>query len=648
VAAGADSKRSGNNSAGQQNNPNKALPVLPLQLTDGIRPEISYTWKELESGRAVISVWNASKEQRKITATVTDFDLSAGATGTGATPIHLTVSPDSASLNKYGVARFTVSLQNPQPAGAQPVRGSYSGLLLLAGDDDKFSPFSQHVRINVTGPQPAVTKATMIAWRFAPFVPVWCASINVPLSDDYKSAELTEPDRVVGFVHRAYGGIASVHWAVLNPRDGNKPARARLTIDYLPAAGQYEGDIYLGGLQDKTAPLSLTVIAKDIPLFPVIVIALGIFLAWLTKRYLGVLRSTWILRRQEAQLGTIFQESQKRFADAVAGKSYASYSIAGDVSAQRAAILVSMKQAERSWVTTLDNNQNYKDARDAIKNLQDQLSQWAGTGPELASLEASLEQLQQHIDGAAMIPPSADPGEPAFLAAGQELLRGRTLKTADVSSLRKQVSDAKTTAMQFDTANQHAQELTASFRLTRERSDLDDDQKSKLTDVHNRLVAAWQHLWSVTTAADVAAITNVGADLDQAQVELAQIAAAPQKPRRLEVMSLTSYLLSPTEAWPGAEILKPAADLAHSGATDTRRAEMLDRGIRLGDLASVIIAAVIALATGLGSNYLGKPFGTVQDYFTVFVWAAGTKIGLDIVTTVLDKLVAWTPASKSV
>jgi len=273
---------------------------------------------------------------------------------------------------------------------------------------------------------------------------------------------------------------------------------------------------------------------------------------------------------------------------------------------------------------------------------------WAKIGPELASLESSLQELQQHIDGTGMIPPSADPGDPSFLASAQQFLRGRVLQTAEISDLREPVSDAKTTAIQFDSANQHAQELTASFRSTKDRSDLDDDQKTKLTDVQNRLVAAWEHLWSVKTAADVAAITNVGGDLDQAQIELAQIAAEPQKPRRFGVMSLTSYLLSPTDDWAGPQILTPAADLDHSGAKDTRRAEMLDRGIRLGDLGSVIIASVIALVTGLSSNYLGKPFGTVQDYFTLFVWAAGTKVGLDIVTAALDKLVAWAPAGKPV
>ena len=643
-AAGADSKKTVNQSDTTQK-PEKALPALPLQLTDGTKTEVTYTWRELESGRALISIWNSSKEQLKITAAVADFDLSAGSTAQGASSISLTVSPDSTTSLKYGVTRFTLRLKDPATVPA--VRGSYSGLLLLSGEGDKFSPFSQRVRINVTGPQPAVTKASLVAWRFAPFLPVWCASINVPLNDEYKPAEFTEPERVVGFVHRAYGGIATVRWATLKPAHDNKPAQARLTIASLPAAGQYDGEVYLGGLQDKTAPLALTVIAKDVPVFPIMVMALGIFLAWLTKRYLGVLRSTWNLRKQEAELGRTFQESQTEFAEAVAGKSCASYSIAEDVASQRKNILQNLTMAERSWATSLDNNQNYKNAQSAIQSLQDQLSQWAKTGSELASLDASLQELQQHIDGAGMLPASSSPGDPAFLPAAQNLLRGQPLKTAEIPALRKDVSDAKTTAMQFDSANQHALELTDSFRKTQGRSDLDEDTKSKLTDIQNRLVAAWQHLWEVQTAGDEAAVTNVGGDLDQAQIELAQIAAEPEKPRTFGIMSFASYLLSPTNQWPGPQILTAAADLDHPAASDTRRAEVLDRGIRLGDLGSVIIASVIALVTGLSSSYLGKAFGTVQDYFALFVWAAGSKVGLDILTAALDKLVASAPVSKS-
>jgi hypothetical protein len=298
----------------QPDKPEKNLPPLPLQLGDASKPEISYAWRELESGRVVVSVWNTSKEQQKISASLTDFDLAAGSAGQGPATIHLTISPDSSIAAGYGVSRFTLKLRDPAPV--PPVRGSYSGVLLVLGDTDKFSSVSQRIRINVAGPQPAVTKATFIAWRLAPFLPAWCASIKVPLTDAYKPAEFTDLGRIVGFVHRPYGGIATVRWTSLEPAQGGRPARAHLEIEDLPAAGQYDGDIYLGGLQDKTAPLALIVVGKDVPVFPILVMAFGIFLAWLTKRYLGVLRSVWVLRKQEAELGSTFQKSQETFADA--------------------------------------------------------------------------------------------------------------------------------------------------------------------------------------------------------------------------------------------------------------------------------------------------------------------------------------------
>lgn len=64
------------------------------------------------------------------------------------------------------------------------------------------------------------------------------------------------------------------------------------------------------------------------------------------------------------------------------------------------------------------------------------------------------------------------------------------------------------------------------------------------------------------------------------------------------------------------------------------------RAIGLWDQASVILALIIALITGLNTNYWSKPFGTFQDYAVLFLWAAGTKIGVDIITAVTDKLVS--------
>jgi hypothetical protein len=74
-------------------------------------------------------------------------------------------------------------------------------------------------------------------------------------------------------------------------------------------------------------------------------------------------------------------------------------------------------------------------------------------------------------------------------------------------------------------------------------------------------------------------------------------------------------------------------------ATDKRRAAFLARAIREGDIAIAIFAIIIAELIGLNTKYLGfKTFGTVKDYIDLFVWGAGTKATLDVVTVLLDQV----------
>jgi len=213
--SGPDADKTGKKKDVGNANEEKPLPVLPLQLTDGGKPEVSFTWREIETGKAVISVWNSSKDSHKLSIRLTDFDLSAGSLGKSPESIQLSVSPDAATINAYAVTRFTLKLADSTVV--PPVRGSYSGILSMKADPGKFSPFSQRLRVNVTGPQPAVTKASLIAWRLAPGCGVWWASISLPLNDEYKSSEFIDANRIVGYVHRSYGGIAAVRWVELKP-----------------------------------------------------------------------------------------------------------------------------------------------------------------------------------------------------------------------------------------------------------------------------------------------------------------------------------------------------------------------------------------------------------------------------------------------
>ena len=83
-------------------------------------------------------------------------------------------------------------------------------------------------------------------------------------------------------------------------------------------------------------------------------------------------------------------------------------------------------------------------------------------------------------------------------------------------------------------------------------------------------------------------------------------------------------------------LVMPAA-VSALPASDDRRAQLLHQAIDLGNTASTFFAFVIALLTGLSLKYFGQPFGTIQDYVGLFLWAAGTKATLDIITAVVGR-----------
>lgn len=617
--------------------------ALPLQLAEGAKPESIFSWRDLEAGAAVLSIWNGSEKSLQLSAEVSALDSYTSGAGSGATSIAVTITPGSVTAEPYSINRFTLALKS---AGITPRdHGSYAGVLIVKRLDAKFAPFVQRLRINALAPQPAVSKLTFVAWRIVPFLPLWCSTGDLPLAEQFDPGQLADRNRIVGIVHRSSGGLATVRWTTSESTSQDEISRARLVVSGLPSAGQYDGDIALGGMADRTTPVTLTVLAKDIVLWPLLVMALGIYVAWSTKRYVGVLRIVWNLRKQEAELGTAFEENQKTFINAAKGASFASYSISQDIASQRDAICQKLTALEKLWTTSIDNSDDYKAVVAALQTLQMQISQWGLLGPDLGALQDALQAAQNGIDGHAMIPATPDPGNPQFMGLNESLLQGRTLLGTEVATLRKQTSDATSLAKLWEDANQHAKDLTTAFTSLR-GSHVGPDQQGALAGIQKSLVAAWQHLWTVQSVTDLGAITAVNGDLDSAQVGLAEISAQKQTERRIALFPLSSKMMLsfPVQSLveegapppPAAESMTDSSELP---ASDTRRAEMFTRSIRLGDTVSLIVAFVIAILTGLSSNYLGKPFGTIQDYAALFLWAAGTKVALDILSSALDKFV---------
>lgn len=153
--------------------------------------------------------------------------------------------------------------------------------------------------------------------------------------------------------------------------------------------------------------------------------------------------------------------------------------------------------------------------------------------------------------------------------------------------------------------------------------------------MRDQLVAVWKHLWGAQAVADLAAISS--GDLDSAEISLARIRSAIEKRPLERVLSLTRAHLLPLDQLTSNSAFAPLSDLDHLPANDDRRLDLLTVAIGYGDRGSAVLAFVVALLTGLSTYYFGKPFGTMQDYVGLFLWGAGTKATLDIITSVLDK-----------
>ncbi len=596
----------------------KALPVLVLGLTSNT---LTVQWEELQAGRAGFSLYNISPDNtpRKIALDITELSLPGQA-------IPLTLDREkTVTLDPFKLQRFKLVIPNNQKFKLQP--GTYSAVLTLQDRDGKFATLNVPVQVTIPGIQPAVAKATLIAVRNIPFTTCWRGSLIVPLRFPSAASELPDTELKQGFIRKETGGLATVSWSEIGQQNGASCC-AKLAVDSLPSAGRYEGEVNFGGAQDKNSTLALSVIAKDCVVWPILITALGILLAWIVNRYVGVLRITWTLRKQEAELGQAFGESQAKFENQAKGRSFEGYSIDEDVRKKRETLRTQLSNLEQKWTTSLQGDSDYLNAVAALQSLQTAIAQWAQFAPALKLLEDALNQAKSEVDPGLVLPRAVT--EPALFSIVQGLLQGSPLSIADLATKLQDIHDKLVTLETWRESNREAKAATSSLRDVR-REQLDLNQTSLANQAEQHLVTSWQHLWGDDAEA-LKSVSSAGGDLDNAKAELAQITAELQGAPH--VYGVAAFFRVPASLLEGLVVPTAVSTLP---ASDTQRAQLLHQSISLGDTASTLFAFVIALLTGLSLKYYGQPFGTIEDYAGLFLWAAGTKAALDIITSIVGK-----------
>jgi hypothetical protein len=410
-----------------------------------------------------------------------------------------------------------------------------------------------------------------------------------------------------------------------------------LVLDKPWTTGKYEGDITLGQYPERTT-VDLTVVAKDIVLYPVLVIVFGTYLAFLVKRYLGVLRIAWGLREQEAELALAFSASRQRFQKIAEGQPFFGMSIQTDVDRQLSEIRQYGVQLEQRKTTTVSSTDPaYLNALADIQSLQVAFAAWRELAKTLLSLKEEVDALEALISQSDFRP---DPrSDPQIVQSARQLMGQGAVPTAKIASLNDQASSLQTLLEDWSNAFSRALTLRVAFAQIPQNGGYSDDQKILLKNLQQEFEVLPTQLWAVATNADLAQLTGFGGTLNTIAGQLSQIQAGVPRLRTFEaftdagrVAPSMSKILSPYP-W-----ILPGKTAALRLDTDpARRVVQLRTAIWRSDWATTVFAGLIGLLTGLNTFYIGKPFGSLQDYLTLFLWAAGTKAALDILLGVVDK-----------
>jgi hypothetical protein len=376
-----------------------------------------------------------------------------------------------------------------------------------------------------------------------------------------------------------------------------------------------------------------------------VALLIGVLAGRKVKRYLGKGRRVLQLQERQSRLGVDFGEAQDRFAKDTEGKPYASYTIAHDMENRRNALRQSLDRLNESSLVTLDeNDKNFKEMVEELEKLEAAVKDWAAFGGELAALDRVLSDVKDQADTAERPPGKSPNEEPAFLPEGRKLLIGEVLSIDDFNSRLERVKKAKGLADSWGTMNGKVNDQRKLIEELEQRR-MSRAQREQLEKAKGVVYGVWEELWSAKDSDELQRWATES-DLDAAAGELSQLRFLLQQSpsgRQQQAMALRAERLQPSEL---LQVRDSAAALdaevrstiSKESTEDKARADAYAKTRRTWDWLLIMLAVVLALVTGLGALYIGKPFGTLWDYVSAVAWGVGAMLALDALNAAVDKL----------
>ena len=577
--------------------------------------------------------------------------------------------PQSVAIPPSAKASLTLAVNDLM----QPSSGDYTGELLISMVGSS-TVLRKPVNIAVTpespansiaaagGPAPAVSAWTLNAIRILPFArPICARGLSFGCSLPLASAEMDvggDPV-VVGHLINELGGGMVVKTVGTDTRRG---ARLGLAFDRRWGyAGVYTGTVNLTdgakASEEAAGNVALTVHVKDLVVWPLGVLWLGIVLARRSQHYVTVRRQTFALLGRLNDAALTFAKLRK---------SVHGYTVADSFQARKQTLeeeITTWDRHHSGHPTTAESQALERVIVAPLTELEADVATWAQFRQKLDRLARKLLQEAYPAIQKAQVPGDVDLEEPRFYTAGRQLLRGSKLQMRQVQDYAQRIDDLAELAGAWPELERLGVLVRdAIAALSAPDIVLSSNEQEMLEAARHHVNSASRDLWEAHSLADLKAretgnelraaqeltrrlmdpfVTQVGEELvahlgiDEDEIQAAARDHGASFPVR--VLSRLHPVMRTYARLDALRLPRLDFDAYHGLSDDAARAAYVRKASLIGERAITVLATVVALLVGL-ERYFTTDFGSTADYLALFTSGLVSKVGLEVVNAVLSRL----------
>jgi len=513
---------------------------------------------------------------------------------------------------------------------------------------------------------PAVESWTLNAVRIFPFTKPLCLrglsfGCTLPLAETGASFEQAI---VAGHLTNERGGGLTV-----TLRDAAPSGNAELALAFdrrWGYTGTYIGSIDLAGasaewgaVDDAPGTVALTVHVKDIILWPLGALWLGISLARQAQHFLTVRRQTLGLLARLNDAGLKFAKMRK---------SVHGYSVAEDFQARKAALEGKIETWDREHYgppTEAERQELKSTILIPLMELERNVDTWGQFRTKLDRLGRKLLREAYPVIQEAERPAGIDLDEPRFYTSGRQLLRGTRLQIAQVQERALKIDDLAELAGAWGELQRLAVLVRDAIgELNAPDVSLSDSETEMLEAARHHLNAAARDLWETPSLENLRAretenelkaaqeltrrlmdpfVYYAGSELttqlgiDEADFDMALEAGEGAKGFPIRILGRLKPMMRTYARIDTFRLPRLDFDVYQALQTDQERAAYAMRVLVIGERTITALALLTALLVGL-ERYFTTDFGSMADYLSLFTSGLVTKAGLEVANMVLSRL----------